>query len=122
MSAAMNGSINISIPDGWVPEFARDGENCFVVDPADRSLSPEEQAGVEAGRLYDLLEKVVIPMYYDQPDRWATIMRRSWQDVLPFFDSDRMAAEYYERMYGVDPAFATGDVQDRAPEFAAGQR
>ncbi|HEY0176450.1 MAG TPA: alpha-glucan family phosphorylase, partial [Pedobacter sp.] len=27
MTAAMNGSINLSMPDGWVPEFARDREN-----------------------------------------------------------------------------------------------
>jgi starch phosphorylase len=38
MTAAMNGSINLSIPDGWVPEFAQHGKNCFSIEPADRAL------------------------------------------------------------------------------------
>ncbi len=51
MTAAMNGSINFSIPDGWVPEFARHGKNCFSIEPADRSLPEEEQSKVEVERL-----------------------------------------------------------------------
>lgn len=99
MSAAMNGSINVSIPDGWVPEFARHGENCFVVEPADQSLAQEEQNSIEANRLYEVLEKEVIPLYYDRPDRWAQVVRQSWKDVQPRFDSNRMADEYYQLLY-----------------------
>ncbi|MFZ1748660.1 MAG: alpha-glucan family phosphorylase, partial [Saprospiraceae bacterium] len=38
MTAAMNGSVNFSIPDGWVPEFAKHLDNCFVIEPASRTL------------------------------------------------------------------------------------
>jgi starch phosphorylase len=31
MTAAMNGSVNLSTDDGWIPEFAKHGENSFVV-------------------------------------------------------------------------------------------
>ncbi|MDZ7649446.1 MAG: hypothetical protein U5K54_21105 [Cytophagales bacterium] len=27
MTAAMNGSVNLSIPDGWIPEFSNHGKN-----------------------------------------------------------------------------------------------
>ncbi len=102
MTAAMNGSINLSIPDGWVPEFAKHKQNAFVIQPAADSLSQEEKDRQEAKTLLDLLEHEIIPMYYDAPDQWLKIMKASMTDVLPFFDSGRMAQEYYERMYLVE--------------------
>lgn len=41
MSAAMNGSISVSTNDGWICEFAKDGENCFVIPEAAPTSSPE---------------------------------------------------------------------------------
>ncbi|OQP63776.1 alpha-glucan family phosphorylase [Niastella vici] len=99
MAAAMNGAINVSIPDGWFPEFAKDKINSFVIPPASPGLSDHEQDAIEANNLYDLLEKEIIPMYYDYPDRWLSIIENSMQDIIPYFDSNRMAAEYYEKMY-----------------------
>jgi glycogen phosphorylase len=99
MTAAMNGSINLSIADGWVPEFARPAKNCFIIPPAADSLSPEEKDRTEATNLLDLLEREVIPMYYDDPARWRKIMKTSMTEVLPGFDSGRMVQEYYEKLY-----------------------
>ena len=99
MTAAMNGSLNFSIPDGWVPEFAHHGKNSFSIEPADRSLTEEEQNKLESERMYKMLEKEIIPTYYQYPDAWYAIVRQSWKDVLPQFDSNRMAAEYYSKMY-----------------------
>jgi glycogen phosphorylase len=99
MTAAMNASINLSIPDGWVPEFSRHGENAFIIEPAADHLSQEEKDKQEASRLLDLLENEIIPMYYDSPERWMKMVKTSMRDVLPFFDSGRMADEYYHRMY-----------------------
>ena len=99
MTAAMNGTINISIPDGWVPEFAKHGKNSFIIDPANDLLTPESKDKLEAQHLLDLLEKEVIPMYYDHPTKWLKIMKASMADVLPYFDSGRMAKEYYDKMY-----------------------
>ena len=99
MTAAMNGSINLSIPDGWVPEFAKHGENAFVIETASDSISQEEKDKIEATNLLDLLENEIIPLYYESPAKWLEIMKASMTDVLPFFDSGRMADEYYERMY-----------------------
>ena len=50
---------------GWVPEFAKDGENCFVIQPAPDLLSVEEKDTQEARNLMDILEHTVfLPMYY----------------------------------------------------------
>jgi starch phosphorylase len=99
MTAAMNASLNLSIPDGWVPEFARHGKNSFVIETASDSLTPEEKDKFEAKKLFEVLENEVIPMYYDSPAQWITMVKTSMKDVLPHFDSSRMADEYYEKMY-----------------------
>lgn len=99
MAAAMNGAINTGTLDGWFPEFAKDKVNSFVIPPAPLILSEHEQDAVDANNLYDLLEKEIIPMYYDYPSRWLTIMKNSLEHIVPYFDSNRMAAEYYEKMY-----------------------
>jgi starch phosphorylase len=99
MTAAMNGSINLSIPDGWVPEFAKHGKNSFIIPKADDSLSVEERDFEEAKNLLDLLENEIIPTYYKSPSKWTKIVKAGMTDVLPFFDGGRMAREYYEQMY-----------------------
>jgi starch phosphorylase len=99
MTAAMNGSINLSIPDGWVPEFAKHGKNSFIIPTANDLLTQESKDKLEAQALLDLLEKEIMPLYYEKPAEWLEIMKTSMRDVVPFFDSGRMAREYYEKLY-----------------------
>jgi glycogen phosphorylase len=99
MTAAMNGAINLSIPDGWVPEFAKHGVNSFIIEPANDLLTEVSKDKIEAQNLFDLLENHIVPMYYEHPAEWVKIMKASMTDVLPYFDSGRMAREYYEKMY-----------------------
>ncbi len=99
MSAAMNGALNVSIPDGWFPEFARDGINSFIIPSCDPALPEHIQDEKDAHSLYDLLEKTVIPLYYNDPAGWLKMVKQGMKDILPNFDSNRMAKEYYEKMY-----------------------
>lgn len=99
MSAAMKGCVNLSIPDGWVPEFAKHGKNCFSVDAADQSLSEAERNQIETANIYNVLEEEVVPTYYDNPEKWFKIMTQGWTDVKDEFDANRMAREYYELLY-----------------------
>lgn len=99
MAAAMLGSVNVSIPDGWVPEFAKHSKNCFCVEAADQQLDEKEKNQLEASRIYDVLENEVLPTYYDKPEKWFAIMTQAWKDVKEDFDSNRMAREYYEQLY-----------------------
>lgn len=99
MTAAMKGSVNLSIPDGWVPEFAKHGQNSFCVNAVDTSLDEKEKNRLEANNIYDVLENELIPTYYNKPDKWFAIMKQAWVDVKDEFDANRMAAEYYEVLY-----------------------
>jgi starch phosphorylase len=99
MTAAMNGSINLSIPDGWVPEFAKHGKNSFIIQPATEPATQEAKDKIDAQTLLDLLEHEIIPLYYNNPDKWLKIMKTSMKDVIPEFDSGRMVREYYQELY-----------------------
>lgn len=100
MTAAMNGSVNLSTDDGWIPEFAKHGENAFVVPKADfANMSIYEQDRYDFNKLYEILENEILPTYYDQPDKWRKIQQNSMKDVKQNFNSDRMADEYYNIMY-----------------------
>lgn len=99
MSAAMNAAINFSTYDGWVREFAHHGFNSFIIPEADQSLPEHEQDEQDLNNMYDILEKEILPAYYQEPEKWIGIIKNSMKDVLPYFDSDRMAYEYYDKMY-----------------------
>lgn len=100
MTAAMNGSVNLSTDDGWIPEFAKHGVNSFVVPKADyMNMSIYEQDNYDLNTLYDILENEILPIYYDKPDQWRKIQHNSMKDVRNYFNSDRMADEYYSSLY-----------------------
>jgi starch phosphorylase len=99
MTAAMNGAVNVSTYDGWIPEFAKHGVNSFIVPPVNQSLPVHEQDQTDQINLLDILEKDIIPMYYGDPEKWTQIIKNSMSDVTPYFDADRMAYQYYEKVY-----------------------
>ncbi len=99
MSAAFNGTVNLTINDGWIPEFARHPHNSFVLPALDHTLPVEEQDRLDAQHLYELLENTVVPMYYDNYEQWLDMAFNALDDVVPAFTSHRMAAQYYEELY-----------------------
>lgn len=99
MTAAMNGAINLSTNDGWICEFAKPDVNSFIVPEADLHATADVRDAHDRNGFYDLLEKHILPMYYDRPDEWQALVSQSMTDVLAYFGADRMAKEYYERVY-----------------------
>lgn len=100
MTAAMNGAVNFSTDDGWIPEFINHGNNGFVVPMVDyQNMHVEEQDQYDLDQLYDILEKQIIPLYYEGYDTWRQIMKNGMKDVRFRFDSNRMADQYYELLY-----------------------
>lgn len=97
MTAAMNASINFSTFDGWICEFANE-QNSFVVPDAPHSPDWERDM-VDISNMLDMLENKILPMYYDQHEDWQKMVLQSMNDVNAFFDADRMATEYYEKVY-----------------------
>ena len=100
MTAAMNGAINFSTDDGWIPEYINHGHNGFVVPKADYAkMATHEQDQYDLNKLYEILEKEILPVYYDNYSTWRQIMKNGMDDVRFQFDSNRMAHEYYDLMY-----------------------
>ncbi|RRB06818.1 alpha-glucan family phosphorylase [Larkinella rosea] len=99
MTAAMNAGINFSTFDGWICEFAEHQKNAFIVPVVQPGLSPEERDASDRNHFFDQLENVILPMYYEKPDEWNALTLQSMNDVNGFFNSNRMATEYYEKMY-----------------------
>jgi len=99
MTAGMNGGVNVSIYDGWICEFVKHGINGYTVDAVDMSLPTEKQDDLDATHMLDVLENEVIPAYYDKKGKWWNVVSASVKDVLDYFESDRMADEYYKLLY-----------------------
>jgi glycogen phosphorylase len=100
MTAAMNGSVNFSTDDGWIPEFINHGHNGFVIPKADyANMTVQEQDEYDLEKLYEILEKEILPLYYENYDTWRMVIKNGMRDVRFQFDSNRMAHEYYELLY-----------------------
>lgn len=100
MTAAMNGAVNFSTDDGWIPEFINHGHNGFVVPKADyANMTTHDQDRYDLNKIYEILENEILPLYYDNYNTWRQIMKNGMEDVRFRFDSNRMANEYYELLY-----------------------
>ncbi|MDC0835057.1 Glycogen phosphorylase [Geitlerinema sp. FC II] len=105
MKAAMNGLPNLSVLDGWWDEadYARTG---WAIGHGEMYDDPNYQDEVEANDLYDLLEKEVIPLFYDRdadeiPHGWVTKMKDAVRLNCPTFNTARMVKDYARRAYFV---------------------
>ncbi len=100
MTAAMNGAVNFSTDDGWIPEFVNHGNNGFVIPKADYdNMTVFEQDEYDLEKLYDILENQILPLYYNDYATWRQITKNGMRDVQFQFDSNRMVHEYYTLLY-----------------------
>lgn len=102
MKAAINGVPNFSILDGWWIE-GFNGKNGWGLEGATEG-SDEDQDNADAAKMYEVLEKEIIPTYYDKqsdniPHRWVAIAKDSIATILPQFSGERMVREYAQRLY-----------------------
>jgi starch phosphorylase len=110
MKASLNGTINLSVLDGWWDE-AYDGNNGWAIKPASDRLGQHERDDVEASTLYELLQDRVIPMFYDRDGlaystAWVTMAKHAMATVLPTFNAERMLGQYVDKLYA--PAASRG--------------
>jgi starch phosphorylase len=104
MKASANGALNISIPDGWWCEAEHLGPNGWSIGRGENYESLEEQDRVESEMLYELLEKEVVPTFYergsdDLPREWIRRMKSAIRTIGPVFNTYRMVQEYTDRCY-----------------------
>ena len=62
-------------------------------------MTVHDQDAYHLNKVYEILEKHIIPMYYENYETWRQIMKNGMRDVRFQFDSNRMAHEYYELLY-----------------------
>jgi starch phosphorylase len=125
MKAAANGSLNLSIADGWWEEAWRshnrlDAPIGWAIVTSD--LDNDERDAAEADTLYTLLEDEVVPLFYQRDDAgiprgWLQRVRAALSQVPPFFNTHRMVRDYVESAYLQD-INGTG-VQSRASSASA---
>ena len=95
MKAALNGVVNLSIPDGWWAEAVPHGVYWWAIgagEPAD------DDRDLDA--LYDTLEGEVLPAWKNR-ERWLKLMAESVTMAEDRFTSDRMVTEYFAKLYAV---------------------
>ncbi len=102
MKVLVNGGLNLSELDGWWAE-AYAPEVGWALGDGREHLEAEWDR-VEAGQLYELLERQVVPEFYERdalgiPLHWVARMRASMAQLTPRFSSNRMLREYVEELY-----------------------
>ena len=103
MKAAINGVVNTSILDGWWAE-GYNPERGYAIGAGEEYEDEELQDDVESKLLYDLLEREIIPTYYERgrdglPRDWIAKMKASMAGLGGLFSTSRMLTEYSERFY-----------------------
>jgi starch phosphorylase len=63
------------------------------------NMTVHAQDNYDLEKMYEILENEILPLYYDDYPTWRQIMKNSMQDVRFQFESNRMAHEYYEKLY-----------------------
>jgi len=104
MKVALNGGLNISIPDGWWVEAEKLGPNGWSIGHGEMYENPEEQDWLESEALYDLLENEVAPAFYSGgrdriPEEWVFRMKTAIKTIAPYFNTHRMVNDYAEKFY-----------------------
>jgi glycogen phosphorylase len=108
MKAAANGALNLSTLDGWWDEVWHSPDRStgigWAIGKGETYSDPSYQDQVEAEALYDLLERDVIPKFYDRgPDRlprkWIDQMKASIGGICHFVNTHRMVKDYTCEFY-----------------------
>jgi starch phosphorylase len=117
MKAAMNGTLNLSVLDGWWAEAydgRRGSRNGWGIPPARDEHGDGERDRQDSTTLYETLQDEVVPLYYARDAKlgyspeWVALCKRSMASVLPAFNSERVLRDYLHEFYA--PAARQGRV------------
>lgn len=102
--ALMNGVLNFSVLDGWWYEGYREGAGWALPDKAVYA-DTHFQDELDASAIYYLLEKEIIPLYYNHPEGadyahdWIRYIKNSIAHIAPHYTMKRQLDDYYEKFY-----------------------
>jgi len=95
MKAALNGVLNLSVLDGWWIEACIENVTGWSIGIDGDGGSTERHAAA----LYDKLAGTVLPLYYENPDRWRWMMKQAIANISYYFNSQRMMRRYATEAY-----------------------
>ena len=96
MKAALNGVPSLSVLDGWWLEGHVEGVTGWSA--ANYRGAPDDETSV-AHALYDKLERVVIPLFYERPQSYAEVRRSAIALNGSFFNAQRVVTQYMRHAY-----------------------
>ncbi len=126
MKAALNGSVNFSVLDGWWAEGYRPDAGWAL--PLERTYEEQHlQNELDAELIYHTMEEEIIPIYFDRDEtgiskEWMSYVKQIIAEVAPDFTMKRMMDHYYERFYiplGESQRASSKDAYRPAKEFAS---
>lgn len=101
--AEMNGTLNLSVLDGWWYEGYKEGAGWAL--SAERTYADQAlQDQLDAMTIYHLIEQEIVPAYFAETtegysDSWIEFIKRSMVYIAPHFTMRRMMDDYYGRFY-----------------------
>ncbi|WP_213036576.1 alpha-glucan family phosphorylase [Candidatus Nitrotoga fabula] len=98
MKAAINGVPSLSGLDGWWVEGCIEGVTGWAISQ-DQGLEELDRRAMDAQSLYSKLETTIIPMFYNEQDRYAEVMRSAIALNGSFFNTERMLNQYVAKAY-----------------------
>jgi starch phosphorylase len=99
MKAALNGVPSLSVLDGWWIEGHVEGATGWSIGDRDGT---ENDSAAEALSLYEKLEQVILPLFYNAPDGYAKVMRAAIAMNGSFFNTQRMISQYVRNAYRLE--------------------
>ncbi len=109
MKAQANGALNVSTLDGWWDEAWQMGitnksDVGWAIGRGETYDNPGDQDEVESKALYDLLEREIVPAFYERradglPRKWIARMKTSIATLCPEFNMHRMVMQYATEYY-----------------------
>ena len=108
MKAAINGTVNLSVLDGWWAEAydgRREHKNGWGIPPAVDTHDAADRDRQDATTLYEILQDEVIPLYHARDAKlgfspeWVALCKRSMASILPVFNSERVLRDYWRCFY-----------------------
>ncbi|MFH1211397.1 MAG: alpha-glucan family phosphorylase [Candidatus Woesearchaeota archaeon] len=95
MKACHNGVPHFSVLDGWWLEGHIEGVTGWSIGP---EFAPED-SNVDANDLYEKLEKVIVPLFYNNYDQYLSVMQKAIAINASFFNTHRMVQQYVLNAY-----------------------
>jgi starch phosphorylase len=111
MKAACNGVPSLSVLDGWWIEGHIEGVTGWAIQ---EGRTPPSDEAEEVSTLYQQLRRVIVPLFYRQPEAYGEVMRSAIALNASFFNTQRVVSQYVRNAYA-EPGNGSPDIVSSVP-------